>query len=116
MNNNLPLPSVESLTVEFKSDRKSLSDNELIEALIGLANTEGGQLWLGVEDDGTPTGLHKVHQDLTGLPGLVAARTSPSLGVSVTRHDLAHVRVACIEVPKSRSVVASTAGVYLVYS
>jgi len=41
------LPPRESLTVEFKSDRKKLSDNDLIEALICLANAEGGELWLG---------------------------------------------------------------------
>ncbi len=46
------LPPAESLTVEFKSDRKRLPDAELVEALVCLANTEGGELWLGVEDDG----------------------------------------------------------------
>ena len=113
MSNGNPLPPVESLTVEFKSDRKRLSDSELIEALIGLANTEGGELWLGVEDDGTPTGLHEAHQSLAGLPGLVAARTSPSLTVSVSRHDVKGVTVARIQVPKSRAVVATTSGMYL---
>ena len=48
---NAPWPAVESLTVEFKSDRKRLPDTELVEALVCLANTEGGTLWLGVEDD-----------------------------------------------------------------
>ena len=65
------IPSTGSLTIEFKSDRKRLPDDDLVEALVCLANTEGGELWLGVDDDGTPT-----------LPGLVAARTSPSLSVS----------------------------------
>ena len=46
------LPPAETLTVEFKSDRKRLSDTDLVEALVGLANTEGGELWLGVDDDG----------------------------------------------------------------
>ena len=40
------LPAAESLTVEFKSDRKRLPDAELVEALVCLANTEGGELWL----------------------------------------------------------------------
>ena len=40
------LPAGESLTVEFKSDRKRLSDAELVEALVCLAKTEGGELWL----------------------------------------------------------------------
>jgi ATP-dependent DNA helicase RecG len=40
------LPQSESLTVEFKSDRKRLSDADLVEALVCLANTDGGELWL----------------------------------------------------------------------
>ena len=63
------LPPRESLTVEFKSDLKKLPDRELIEALVCLANAEGGELWLGVEDDGRPTGLHAEHQLLEGLAG-----------------------------------------------
>ncbi|MGL4498253.1 MAG: ATP-binding protein, partial [Planktothrix sp.] len=61
------LPAQESLTVEFKSDRKKLSDRDLIEAITCLANTEGGELWLGVEDDGTPTGLHSSRAQLNYL-------------------------------------------------
>lgn len=45
----------ESLTVEFKSDRKCLPDRELVEALAAMANSQGGVLLLGVEDDGTVT-------------------------------------------------------------
>lgn len=108
------LPPAETLRVEFKSDQKRLSDNELVEALIGLANTKGGELWLGVEDDGTPTGLHAAHENLAGLPSLVAAKTSPSLSVIVEPIDISGVRIARIVVPKSlTSDVATTAGVYL---
>lgn len=67
----------ETLTVEFKSDRKCLSDKDLITAIVALTNTEGGVLLLGVEDNGEVTGLHANHQSLTGLTSLVAARTTP---------------------------------------
>lgn len=107
------LPSLESLTVEFKSDRKRLSDDDLVEALACLANTQGGELWLGVEDDGTPTGLHQAHQDLVGLPGLVAAKTSPSLNVAVEQVELLGVLVARIMVPRAMTEIATTAGKYL---
>ncbi len=63
------IPKCESLTVEFKSDRKRISDVDLVEALVCLANAEGGELWLGVEDDGQVTGLHSDHASLTGLAG-----------------------------------------------
>ncbi|MFT4103488.1 MAG: ATP-binding protein [Burkholderiaceae bacterium] len=107
------LPSTESLTVEFKSDRKRLPDNDLVEALVCLANAEGGELWLGVEDDGTPTGLHPDHALLAGLPGLIAARTSPSLAVRLEEIDLDGRRVARILVPRATTVVSTAGGVYL---
>lgn len=109
----LALPPAETLTVEFKSDRKRLSDDDLVASLVCLANTEGGELWLGVEDDGTPTGLHEAHRNLSGLPGLAAARTSPSLAVTVEAFEIAGVPIARIRIPKSVSEVATTAGMYL---
>lgn len=107
------VPSAESLTVEFKSNLKKLPDRELVEAIVCLANAEGGELWLGVEDDGRPTGLHAEHQMLAGLAGMVAARTSPSLTVRATSVEAAGVLVARIEVPKAQGEVASNNGVYL---
>lgn len=107
------LPTAESLTVEFKSDRKRLPDSDLVEALVCLANAEGGELWLGVEDDGRPTGLHVEHRNLAGLAGLVAARTSPSLRVQVDAVDVGGLPVARIAVPKAQSVVSTVGGVYL---
>ncbi|GAC1038561.1 ATP-binding protein [Pseudomonas sp. No.117] len=107
------LPSRESLTVEFKSDRSRLPDRELIEALVCLANAEGGELWLGVEDNGMPSGLHADHRLLEGLVGMVAARTSPSLNVQAETVELDGVTVARIQVPKAQGEVATTSGVYL---
>ena len=107
------LPAHESFTVEFKSDRARLSDRDLVEAIVCLANAEGGELWLGVEDDGTATGLHAERLQLAGLSGLVAARTSPSLAVFVTPVLIGVVTVAFIDVPKVQGEVATTSGVYL---
>ncbi|MBS6045948.1 MAG: putative DNA binding domain-containing protein [Neisseria sp.] len=106
-------PQRETLTVEFKSDRACLSDKDLVEALAALANTNGGELWLGIEDDGTPTGLHKKHRNLQGLPALIQTRTSPPLAVEVRAVETGGVTVARISVKKSRTEVATTAGVYL---
>ena len=61
----------ESLILEFKSDIKSLPDRELISAVVALANTEGGELLLGVEDDGEITGLHANHSHTEGIPALI---------------------------------------------
>ena len=49
------IPKKEDLFTEFKSDTKEkngLPDSELIDAVVGMTNAEGGILYLGVEDDG----------------------------------------------------------------
>ena len=74
-------PEKESLTIEFKSDRKRLPDHELVAAAMCLANTEGGEIYLGVEKDGSLTGLHQEHRNLTGLAAMIANRTNPPLSV-----------------------------------
>ncbi len=114
MNNSVnKLPAKESMTVEFKSDRSGFPTDDLVAALICLANTEGGELWLGVEDDGMPSGLHASHNNLMDLPNLVASKTSPSLSVTVTKQVFAGIVVAKITVPKSNVLIATTDGVCL---
>jgi ATP-dependent DNA helicase RecG len=100
----------ESLQVEFKSDLRSLPDRDLIAAVVALANTAGGDLLLGVEDDGTVTGLHQNHRNATGLAALIANRTSPPLFVHVETCSVGPQNVACIRVPKSRQLVATSDG------
>ena len=104
------IPARESLTVEFKSDRARLPDHELVEAAVCLANSEGGEIYLGVENDGQVTGLNARHQNLTGLAALIANRTRPSLSVRAELLDIDGLRVARIEVPKSRALVATADG------
>lgn len=51
----------ESLSVEFKSDAPQISDSDIYQAVVAPANTEGGLLLVGVEDDGTITGAQPRH-------------------------------------------------------
>ena len=57
----------ETLKVEFKSDLKQLPDRELVATVMNLSNSEGGDLLLGVEDDGSITGLHPNHCNTMGM-------------------------------------------------
>lgn len=100
----------EALTVEFKSDLKPLPDRELVAAVVALANTEGGSLFLGVEDDGTVTGLHANHRDPIGLSALVANRTNPPISLCVQLLEYKGKQVALLLVPKSRQLVSTTEG------
>jgi ATP-dependent DNA helicase RecG len=105
----------ESTTVEFKSDRKALSDSELIEAVTCLANAQGGVVLIGVEDDGTVTGLHPSHRtDPRQLAALIAGRTMPPLGVQVTHVHLSEGPVAVVEVASTGQPVATSDGKLLI--
>lgn len=100
----------ESLALEFKSDLKSLPDRELVATVVSLANTEGGDLLLGVEDDGTVTGLHANHLNILGIPSLIANKTNPAISVRVERCELEGRSIARISVPKSRQLVSTSDG------
>lgn len=99
----------EDMIKEFKSDQKKLGDEELIEAVVAFANTDGGDLYLGVEDDGEITGLHEKHKDITQLAALIANRTIPPISVKTELVDYDRT-VLKISVPKKTSIVATSSG------
>lgn len=103
------IPPKESLTDEFKSDRKTISDNIIVEEVVALANTEGGRLYIGVEDDGTVTGAQECHRDKIRMLALVSNKTVPPVAARAELLEGAFP-VMCIEVPKSISVVAASSG------
>ena len=104
------IPKEESLDIEFKSDLKCYPDHDLIEEIVGMTNTSGGCLFLGVEDDGTITGVHKKHKDPIGVTALIANSTVPPIAVRadiITEEDKDILK---IEVPRSRGVVSTASG------
>lgn len=104
------IPEKETLTVEFKSDIEGFSEAELAAEIVGMTNTEGGMLYLGVEDDGTPTGLSKKHKDPIGLMALIANKTVPSIPVRAEIIEECDVEIMQIQVPMSRTIVATSDG------
>lgn len=111
----------ETLDVEFKGEQaRSLSDGELVEAVVCLANRPGGQagwLFVGVEDDGTITGAQPRHEgertDVLRVQSLIAGRTRPSLSVRVEQFTLQSRDVLAIEVPPVRVPVGTSDGRYI---
>ena len=104
------IPEKETLTVEFKSDIDGFSEAELAAEIVGMTNTKGGMLYLGVEDDGTPTGLSKKHKDPIGLMALIANKTVPSIPVRAEIIEECDVEIMQIQVPMSRTIVATSDG------
>lgn len=104
------IPNTETLDVEFKSDLKCYPDHDLIEEIVGMTNTIGGVLYLGEEDDGTITGVHKKHNDAVGVTALIANNTVPPISVRAeVIYEESH-NILKIEIPRSRGVVATTWG------
>ncbi|MCR4892136.1 MAG: putative DNA binding domain-containing protein [Lachnospiraceae bacterium] len=104
------IPYKEDLRTEFKSDRKRYPDNDLIDEIVGMANTKGGNLYLGVEDDGEITGVNKIHKDAIGVTALVANNTVPSVSVRAEIITEEEKDVLKIEIPISRTVVSTRSG------
>ena len=104
------IPLEETLTVEFKSDIKKYPDSEIFEAVIAFANTEGGDLYLGVEDSGEITGVNKAHENPITLSAYVANNTIPPVSIRAEMLE-DELPVLKITVPKSyNGIVASLSG------
>ncbi len=103
------IPTKETLEIEFKSDVKSYPDHDLVEEIVGMTNTVGGVLFLGVEDDGTITGIQNKHKDAVGVTALIANSTVPPISVraEVIKEEK---EVLKIEIPRSRGVVSTSSG------
>lgn len=106
-------PSKESLVIEFKSDRKCYPLAKLFEDLVGMANTDGGWLFLGMEDNGTPTGVNVQHQDSQYMEAVIQENTVPSLYVRTRIEHWDDCEVLAIEVPISRQLMMTAEGKYL---
>lgn len=104
------IPLKETITIEFKSDRKKLPDSDLIDEVVGMSNTDGGVIFLGVEDDGTITGIHKQHADVTGVAALIANKTIPSVSVRAELIEENGFTVLSVSIPRNRSVISTSDG------
>ena len=104
----------ESTQQEFKSwvkcsdyrHRKDLA----VKSAVALANTKGGVLLFGVEDDGTITGCPK--SDPQALMEAIYDMTRPSLFTEIEPVETSDGVVLVVSVEKSSSHVATTGGIY----
>lgn len=91
----------ESLTVEFKSDQRQISDGEIYENIVCLANKDGGVVLLGVENDGTVIGARPRHGATTDPNRLQVAifhNTVPPINTRVSLHTVRELPILAIEV------------------
>jgi len=103
----------EGLEREFKSDRRQISDNEVYEEIVALANTHGGVLLIGVEDDGTVTGAHQRHGNTTDpvrLQSAIFNNTVPNINTRVSVVEHPNGLVLAIEVDTYPEPCATASG------
>lgn len=83
------IPTYESLTVEFKSEWNEKKDGERIKrTIVAFANTVGGDLYIGVNDEGEPVGLENPAVIEEKLSSSIRDNISPSLVGYVTTERL----------------------------
>jgi predicted HTH transcriptional regulator len=61
MKNFTEIPKEENQYIEFKSEAVKAMD--LAKEIVAFANSEGGEIWLGVEDDGALSGLTRSYEE-----------------------------------------------------
>ncbi|MCL1875241.1 MAG: ATP-binding protein [Synergistaceae bacterium] len=77
------IPEKETLTIEFKSDIQKIQESEIFEAVVAFANTDGGDIYIGVENNGRVTGVHEKHNNPVMLSAYVANNTVPPISVRI---------------------------------
>lgn len=103
----------EDLKTEFKSDRKQISDNDIYENVVALVNTQGGTLFVGIEDDRTVTGAKARHGNKTDplkLQSAIFNNTVPHINARVSVFPIEEKSVITIEVDICPEVCATSTG------
>jgi ATP-dependent DNA helicase RecG len=95
-------PTREAETEEYKS---SWQDKECLDALVALANTRGGVLWVGIQDNGTPTGWHGDGKEMERIGGTIVAKLQVH-PLSMTIESVQGVPVLAIQMAQAVSPVA----------
>jgi ATP-dependent DNA helicase RecG len=110
------LASGEQFTTEFLPETDApLTDDQLVDAVVCLANGHGGIVLVGVTDDGRPTGLrprHGTYTDPHRVTLMISARTVPSCPVECSVMSVDGVEILVVEIPAGRPVTSTADGVY----
>ncbi|MBM4145785.1 MAG: transcriptional regulator [Nitrospira sp.] len=91
----MALKSVESQNVEFKSNWR----DEYLKVISAFANTEGGVLILGVDDNGMPSGLKDIKKLLEDMPNIIRNKLGIIPSVSIEKRK--NKDVLCIQTSPS---------------
>ena len=104
----------ETVDREFKSDRnREFTDKEIYEEVVAMANTDGGMLLIGVENDGSVTGSRPRHGksiDVHKLKAAIFNNTRPGINTRISLAHTAHGDVIIIAVDTYPEICATASG------
>ena len=90
----------EGLKIEFK--KKAAFPEKIVREVIALANTHGGDLLIGVDDDGTVSGQRFIEEEIFVMEKAVRELIFPALAVDVFMIKLTEKKgVAVFRIPLS---------------
>ncbi len=90
----------EGLKIEFK--KKAAFPEKIVREVIALANTEGGDLLIGVDDDGTVSGQRFIEEEIFVMEKAIRELIFPSLSYEVFTLKLNEKKgVAVFRIPLS---------------
>lgn len=90
------LPTHENQYVEFKLEAISAAD--FAEEIVAFANAEGGEIWLGVDDQGQPVGLSRSYE--ADVMNLCRSACIPPVHPTYETHEVGGHLVARVVIPK----------------
>lgn len=90
----------EGLKIEFK--KKAAFPEKIVREVIALANTEGGDLLIGVDDDGTVSGQRFIEEEIFVMEKAIRELILPKLDYSIFTIKLSEKKgVAVFRIPVS---------------
>jgi predicted HTH transcriptional regulator len=90
----------EGLKIEFK--KKAAFPEKIVREIIALANTEGGHLLIGVDDDGTVSGQKFIEEEVFVMQKAIGQHILPKLEYQIEVIKLNQKKgVAVFSIPKS---------------
>lgn len=106
------VPERETLTVAFQQDfEDKASDGALIETVVGMANAEGGTLYIGVGEEGRIFGVRtEAGNNPEKAVAFIASHTVPPLIVSAESEEVEGKKIWVVRVPKAEGIVAAQDG------
>jgi ATP-dependent DNA helicase RecG len=92
------IPKYENQYIEFKSE--SIKAMSLAEEIVAFANSEGGEIWLGIEDDGSVSGVSKNYEE--DIMNICRNNCIPPLKTVYEQIRIQTIDIAKITIPKGK--------------